>query len=102
MQEATQLFKLLSDETRLNILMLLARQRQCVCEISQMLSISQPKASKHLAKLRDLGVVVDTRDEKFIYYQLNPSYPLAPLLTEALRGAAALTQLPQPYRRESL
>ena len=64
-------FKVASDETRLRILVLLARDNLCVCEISGILGISQPKASKHLAKLRDMGFVVDTRSEKYIFYSIS-------------------------------
>ncbi len=67
----TEFFKLASDETRLRIIILLAQQELAVCEICGILNISQPKVSKHLAKLRDMNFVVDTRKEKFIFYSLN-------------------------------
>jgi ArsR family transcriptional regulator len=44
-------FKVLSDETRLRILILLDRRELCVCEICQILDLSQPKVSRHLAKI---------------------------------------------------
>ena len=71
MKVLVDFFKLASDETRLRILVLLARDDLCVCEISGILGISQPKASKHLAKLRDMGFVVDRRSEKYIFYSIN-------------------------------
>lgn len=67
----TDFFKLLSDETRLRILILLFHKKLCVCEIYGIMGESQPKVSKHLAKLRDLGLVKDERQEQFIYYYLT-------------------------------
>lgn len=71
MDQLTDFFKVLSDETRLRILVLLAQKELCVCEICGVLEVSQPKASKHLAKLRDMGFVKDERKEQFIFYSLN-------------------------------
>lgn len=71
MDKLIGLFKLLSDETRLRIVALLYHQELCVCEICGILELSQPKVSKHLAKMRDLGLVKDSRKEQFIYYSLN-------------------------------
>ena len=64
-------FKLLSDETRLRIIVLLYHQKLCVCELCGIMDISQPNVSKHLAKLRDVGFVNDERREQFIFYSLN-------------------------------
>lgn len=64
-------FKMLSDETRLRILILLYHRKFCVCQICGIMEESQPKISKHLAKLRDMGFVKDERQEQFIFYSLN-------------------------------
>lgn len=64
-------FKILSDETRLRILVLLYREKLCVCELCGILNVSQPKISKCLSKLRDLDLVTDERQEKFVYYSLK-------------------------------
>ena len=71
MTNLTQIFKILSDDTRLRILSLLKQSDLCVCEISGILSVPQPKVSKNLAKLRDLNLVEDQRKEKYVYYSLN-------------------------------
>lgn len=71
MQTPTNTFKLLSDDTRLRILMLLYVQDLCVCQLSGILNAPQPKISKHLAKLRDLQIVQDLRREKFVFYSLK-------------------------------
>lgn len=62
---------MLSDDTRLRILVLLYHKKLCVCEMCGIMEESQPKVSKHLAKLRDMGLVKDERQEQFIFYDLN-------------------------------
>ena len=71
MNQLTNIYKTLSDETRLRILMLLYQEDLCVCQISGILGASQPKISKNLSKLRDMNIVVDTRKDKFVFYALN-------------------------------
>ena len=65
------LFKILSDETRLRIIALLFIEELCVCQLSGILDVSQPNISKHLSKLRDVGFVKDERKDKFIFYRLE-------------------------------
>ena len=71
MNQLTSLFKILSDETRLRILFLLYQEELCVCQLTGILKMTQPKISKSLSKLRDLGLVSDDRREKFVYYSLK-------------------------------
>lgn len=71
MNQLINVFKILSDETRLRIVILLAQQELCVCELCGVLDVSQPKVSKNLSKLRDMNLVVDDRKEKFVYYKLK-------------------------------
>lgn len=71
MNKLTDFFKILSDETRFRIVILLAKQELCVCEICGVLELPQPKVSKHLAKLRDKGFVKDERKDQFIFYSLK-------------------------------
>ncbi|HDI3034185.1 TPA: metalloregulator ArsR/SmtB family transcription factor [Cronobacter turicensis] len=71
-----QLFKLLADDTRLHLALLLRAQGElCVCELSATLNLSQPKISRHLALLRDSGLLSDRRDGKWIHYRLSPHMP---------------------------
>ena len=71
MDKLMNLFKVLSDETRMRILVLLYHKKLCVCQIQGILEEGQPKISKHLGKLRDMGFVKDERQEQFIYYYLD-------------------------------
>jgi len=71
-----QFFQLLSDNTRLRCLVLMQQEGElCVCELVHALGVIQPKISRHLALLRDAGVVIDRRQGQRIYYQLNPHMP---------------------------
>ncbi len=70
-------FKCLSDPTRLDILkIILERQNVCVCEITEILQLSQPKISRHLALLRNLSILLDERKGQWVYYRLNPDLPV--------------------------
>ena len=71
MEKLLNIFKVLSDETRIRILVMLYHKKLCVCQLCGVLEESQPKISKHLAKLRDMGYVKDERQEQFIFYCLN-------------------------------
>jgi ArsR family transcriptional regulator len=72
----TELFAILSNETRLRCLYLAARHPEvCVCEVVNALGIAQPTASKALNALKAAGLVKDRRDANWIYYRLNDSMP---------------------------
>ncbi|EPJ8149763.1 metalloregulator ArsR/SmtB family transcription factor, partial [Citrobacter freundii] len=73
---ALQLFKNLSDETRLKIVLLLrASGELCVCELCGTLEESQPKISRHLSMLRESGLLIDRREGKWIHYRLSAHMP---------------------------
>lgn len=66
-------FKALSDETRVRALLLLSGEEElCVCELVHALEISQPKISRHMAALRDAGIVSARREAQWVYYSINP------------------------------
>lgn len=71
MNQLTNTFKALSDDTRLRIIMVLHVETLCVCELSGILETSQPRISQSLAKLRDMDLVVDERVEKYVYYSIQ-------------------------------
>jgi ArsR family transcriptional regulator, arsenate/arsenite/antimonite-responsive transcriptional repressor len=65
-----QLFKAVSDPTRLRLLNLLRLGSICVCELQAVLQIPQSTVSRHLAALRHAGVVTDSRSGNKIIYSL--------------------------------
>lgn len=71
-----QLFKNLADETRLGIVLLLkARGELCVCDLCTALAQSQPKISRHLAMLRESGLLLDRKQGKWVHYRLSLQMP---------------------------
>ena len=85
--EPKPFFHLLSDETRLRCLMLMQVEGElCVCELIHALDVIQPKISRHLAMLRDAGLVSDRRQGQWIYYQIHPE--LADWACEILQTTA--------------
>ena len=71
-----QLFKNLSDETRLGIVLLLREMGElCVCDLCTALEQSQPKISRHLAMLRESGLLLDRKQGKWVHYRLSPHIP---------------------------
>lgn len=71
-----QLFKLLADETRSTLVMLLRESGElCVCDICAITAESQPKISRHMALLREAKLVTDRREGKWVHYRLSPHMP---------------------------
>lgn len=79
-------FKVVSDEMRLRILVLLSKTELCGCELCAILDLPQPKVSQHLAKLRDLGFVQDTRQGKWVFYSLSIEDPVIKTILETIAG----------------
>ena len=70
MKELEQYFKALADRNRLRILNLLLHGELCVCDIQFVLEASQPNVSRHLAYLKNSGLVLDRRNGFRIFYRL--------------------------------
>jgi ArsR family transcriptional regulator len=88
MKELEQYFKALSDANRLRILNLLLHGELCVCDIQYVLESSQPNVSRHLAYLKNSGLVLDRRDGLRIFYRLaEPKHGTKKRLFEYLRDA---------------
>lgn len=62
--------KALADETRLRILNLLYDQELCVCDIMEVLQISQTKASRHLSYMKNAGLLNDRKQAQWVHYSL--------------------------------
>lgn len=76
MDDARVVFTALSDPIRLRSLLLMAEAGElCVCELTHALQIHQPKMSKHLATLREAGLVRDRRDAQWVFYAISPDLP---------------------------
>ncbi|HSK71495.1 MAG TPA: metalloregulator ArsR/SmtB family transcription factor [Pyrinomonadaceae bacterium] len=64
------LFLALADKTRLRLLNLMRQDEICVCFFTEVLGESQPKISRHLAYLRNAGVVEARREGKWMHYKI--------------------------------
>ncbi|MGI1659089.1 MAG: ArsR/SmtB family transcription factor [Desulfitobacterium sp.] len=84
MTALTNIFKILSDETRLRIIILLYQEELCVCELSGVLDLPQPKISRSLSKLRDTNLVLDERKEKFVFYSLKMENQLLNIILRSI------------------
>ena len=68
-----QTLKALADPTRREILNLLKGGKRSAGEISEQFEITAAAVSRHLSVLKDADLIQDSRDGKFIFYQLNTS-----------------------------
>ena len=64
------LFAALADRTRLRLLNLINGKEVCVCYLVEILGLSQPKISRHLAYLRRAGVAATRREGKWMHYRI--------------------------------
>ena len=71
-----QFYKCLADETRLRCLLLIEHEQElCVCELTEAIDEIQPKVSRHLAQLRQCGLLVDRRQGQWVFYRVSPELP---------------------------
>ena len=73
MQDLLNVFKALSDETRLRVIKLLENGELCVCDIFTALDMSQPKVSFHLNVLKEAGFLKDRKQGRWTHYRLDDS-----------------------------
>jgi ubiquinone/menaquinone biosynthesis C-methylase UbiE len=69
-------FRALGDETRLGLLCALLSEELSVGELSEVMQAGQPGISRHLAALRDAGLVVARKQGTTTYYRISPDDPL--------------------------
>lgn len=83
---AEQFFLALGDKTRLRLLNLMGSQEICVCYFVEILGQPQPKISRHLAYLRNAGIVTARREGKWMHYRIvmPPDPGAARILKEIL------------------
>lgn len=92
----TDVFLALSDKTRLRLLRLMAGQEVSVGYLTEALGESQPKVSRHLAYLRNAGVVSTRRDGKWIYYAIDRSLgPAAAAVIDVAIGSSMRAASPR-------
>lgn len=90
LQDNTEIFKAISDPTRLKILYLLQDGELCVCEIINVLEKPQSTISHHLNVLKKAGFIQGRKEGLWIHYQLtNPKLlELIDNLTDLIKKTA--------------
>lgn len=67
-------FKALGQATRLKIMLLLAQQELCVCELEDILGITAPAVSQHLNIMKEADLVTERRCGQWVFYALNKEH----------------------------
>ena len=68
-ENTADLFKLMSDQTRIRLFWLLCHCEECVLNLSVMMNMSSPALSHHLKLLKACGLIVSRREGKEVYYR---------------------------------
>lgn len=71
MKDLLKIYKALSDESRLRVLNILFERECCVCEVEQVMDVSQSKASRILGTLYDVGFLNLRKDGLWSLYSIN-------------------------------
>lgn len=72
LKKVIKILKALSDESRIRIVNLLkAKSGVCVCEITEIINLSQPTISSHLKKLEEAGIITFRKDGLWVNYYLS-------------------------------
>lgn len=83
MEATAELFKVFGDPTRLKLLAALLGQEMCVCDLSDLLGISQSAVSHQLRLLRTSRLVKNRREGKSIFYSLDDDH-VATILAQGM------------------
>jgi ArsR family transcriptional regulator len=69
-----QIFKALSEESRLRILSVLFTGELCVCDIEDILQLTQSNVSRHLTILKNAGIIKSYKNAQWIYYSIDDKF----------------------------
>lgn len=69
--DIVEVLKALADETRVRILNLLYQETLCVCDLEEVLKLSQSNASRHITKLKNAKLIIGEKQAQWIYYHIN-------------------------------
>lgn len=68
------ILKALSDENRIRLLNILFSSELCVCEIEEVLELTQSNASRHLTKLKSAKIITSYKKAQWVYYKLDDDF----------------------------
>lgn len=84
----SEILKALAHPVRVLIVETLAKGDQCVCELNKLANIDQSNISRHLAILKQAGIVIDRRDGMRVFYHLQ-----TPCILNALQCAIEVVKV---------
>jgi ArsR family transcriptional regulator len=93
-----RLYRALADRTRLRLLNLMGDDEVCVCFFVEVLKMSQPRISRHLAYLKQSGIVATRREGKWMHYRVV--VPADPFAAQALADARAWLSTDKEMQRD--
>ncbi|KEO81435.1 ArsR/SmtB family transcription factor [Tumebacillus flagellatus] len=93
-------YKAFADKTRLRILALLKTEELCVCELVEILQMTQPAVSQHLKKLKTAKLVKERREGQWVFYSLDGS--LYPFLEANLQAMPDLSNKIEELKQNGL
>lgn len=86
MKDILNIFKVLSDENRLRIMLMLRLRPLCVCEIYEVLNIALSTISQHLKLMKSMGLIEDVKDGRWVIYNIVENNSFVNELLEELVG----------------
>ncbi len=86
LSDTAEIFKMLADPNRLRLLLALAQEELCVCDLAELVETSASAVSHQLRLLRTARLVRNRREGKMVYYRLDDEH-VRRLLQEGLRHA---------------
>jgi ArsR family transcriptional regulator len=101
LSEMEQLFRALADSNRLRILAVLQEGALCVCQLMGVLGLSQSTVSKHLAILKEKGLLVEEQRGKRTFYALPKEFAspvVGAIVRAAMEGLAGNAELAEDQR----
>lgn len=69
--DIVEVLKALADETRIRILNVLHKETLCVCDLEEILELSQSNASRHLTKLKSAKLITSEKQAQWVYYRVD-------------------------------
>jgi len=73
LQQTVRILKALGEPTRLTIIKFLSEQELCICELTAILDMSQPRVSQHVNVLKKAGLVKERKFKQKSYLSINPT-----------------------------
>lgn len=95
MNQLVDSLKALADMTRLKIFKLISTRELCVCELAEIMQISQSAISQHLRKLKQVNLATERREGQWIYYRANEESADSFLAAFADFAQNSISQIPE-------